>query len=436
MSRTALVKWQRLTLVSLFAGYSGYYLCRSNLSVATPLLLEAYGSRGLDKEAIGLLASIGVLVYAVGKLLNGILCDFIGGRRTFLFGLFGSVACTVAFGLGSGMAYLTLVWCLGRFAQSGGWSALVKVASNWFPFERYGRVMGQLSLSFLFGDVLARLFLGELIRYGLNWRQVFLAAAAALGLIGLVLAATLRERPEGLGAEEPQVNPANLYGDRGSLSRPESLRRLLAPLIGSLSFWLVMTLSLGLTLIRETFNLWTPTYLTEAVGLSPGSAASFSLLYPLFGGISVLAAGALADRFASGNRAALFVPALALLVPVLAALGSGAASTSAPLALTLVSLAALLMIGPYALLSGAIALDLGGKYGSSTAAGMVDSAGYFGGVISGYGIGRLAERGGWGTALGALAGVAALTCGAAVAYWLHHQRTARSVNGGTVERHR
>src|SRR6516162_8144248 len=43
-----LTHWRSLTLVLLVVGYAGYYLCRSNLSVASPLILrelEAGGTR-------------------------------------------------------------------------------------------------------------------------------------------------------------------------------------------------------------------------------------------------------------------------------------------------------------------------------------------------------------------------------------------------------
>ena len=61
-------------------------------------------------------------------------------------------------------------------------------------------------------------------------------------------------------------------------------------------------MSLGLTLIRESFNFWTPTYLAEVGMLSAGEAAQYSLLFPLFGGVSVLVFGYLADHLAGGKR--------------------------------------------------------------------------------------------------------------------------------------
>src|SRR5947209_19667068 len=92
-------RWQGVTVATLFAGYAGYYVCRSNLSVATPLLLDEYGPAGLTKAHIGDVASVGVLFYAIGKLLNGVATEYVGGRRMFLFGLVASVACTILFAL-------------------------------------------------------------------------------------------------------------------------------------------------------------------------------------------------------------------------------------------------------------------------------------------------------------------------------------------------
>src|SRR5438105_14020704 len=87
-------RWQGLTLGTLFVGYMGYYVCRSNLSIALPLLLAEYKDAGLTKTHIGDIASFGVIFYAFGKLFNGVLTEYLGGRRMFLFGMFASALCT------------------------------------------------------------------------------------------------------------------------------------------------------------------------------------------------------------------------------------------------------------------------------------------------------------------------------------------------------
>src|SRR5438874_1187899 len=103
-SATGFGRWHIITLAALFVGYAGYYVCRSNLAIVDPKEL------GLDKVELGRIFSIGVFLYAIGKVVNGIAADFIGGRTLFLFGIFASVAATVVFALGSGWWFFAGVW--------------------------------------------------------------------------------------------------------------------------------------------------------------------------------------------------------------------------------------------------------------------------------------------------------------------------------------
>lgn len=423
--RRKLRRWQRLLLALMLVGYAGYYVCRSNLSVASPLLIGEFGPLGLDKGAIGGIASLGTLLYAFGKFVGGSLADFLGGRRIFLFGMGGAVAFTLLFAVG-GMPLFTLAWVLNRAVQSIGWGGMVKITSRWYSYSTYGAVMGVLSLSYLFGDFLSRLYLGQLIGWGLGWRGLFFAAAATLGVIFVVNLLLLKETPGQIGEQEPEANPANLFGEAGHDAQPPGLRELLAPLMRSGLFWAACALSLGFTLVRETFNTWTPQYLTEAVGMEVGAAGKASSLFPLFGGISVLIAGHVSDRLGRGGRAALILLGLLLSIPALLALGLADFGGSSLLAVLTLGAVAFVMIGPYSFLAGAIALDFGGKRGSSTACGWIDGVGYLGGVLAGKGVGTVAERLGWSAAFMALAGVAALSCLVA-ALFLWQQR--RSVPG-------
>src|SRR5262249_8607018 len=181
-------RWDAATATVLLVGYAGYYVCRSNLSVVAPQLLAEFGPRGFDKAALGVVSSAGVLAYAGGKALNGGAGGLFGGRRMFLAGMAGSIAATLAFGASGTFAAFVAIWSVNRFVQSAGWSALVKIASQWYAPERYGSIMGVLSLSFLFGDAAGRLWLGALVGGGVGWRGVFVASAATLGVIAIVCA--------------------------------------------------------------------------------------------------------------------------------------------------------------------------------------------------------------------------------------------------------
>ena len=64
------------------------------------------------------------------------------------------------------------------------------------------------------------------------------------------------------------------------------------------------------------------------------------------------------------------------------ALGSLRAGGGHALPTVLVGLVGFLVIGPYAYLAGAIALDFGGQHGSATSSGIIDGVGYLGGILA------------------------------------------------------
>lgn len=418
--------WQALTVALIAFGYAGYYLCRSDLSVAMPMLIAELARHGISpdkaKIELGSVASLGVLAYAIGKFPSGWLADSLGGRRNFLFGMTGSIVFTIWFGLSGGIPIFTLAWMGNRAVQSLGWAGMVKITSRWFSYSAYGTAMGFISLSYLFGDAASREFMARLIDAGLGWHGVFFAAAGTLAVLLLLNLVLLKETPAGRGLPEPPANPANLFGPAGEQPKPASLGSVLGRFARSPAFWLVCLLSLGVTILRETFNLWTPTYFTQAVGLTVADAAHKSALFPFFGGVSVLLAGFASDRLGKNGRATIIFYGLLLTTGALMVLAWGNFGRSQLAPVALVTLVAFVMIGPYSYLAGAISLDFGGKQGSATASGLIDGIGYLGGVLAGNSVAGISVAWGWKGAFAALASVALLSSVAAGVY-LAEQRS-------------
>ena len=229
-----------------------------------------------------------------------------------------------------------------------------------------------------------------------------------------------------MGLPEPQTNPENLFGDLGQDPHPDAAGSLWTTLARSPAFWLVCLLSLGITLLRETFNNWTPAYLEEGIHLTKGDAASLSSLFPFFGGVSVVLAGVLGDRFGRGMRAAIILVGMLLCAITLTVLGLTDLTGRSYEALILVSMIGFLLIGPYSYLAGAISLDFGGKRGGATACGIVDGIGYlFGGVVAGKVVAKVSVLLGWQGVFKMLAVVALLTSVVAVFFLIDQLRPAR-----------
>ncbi len=423
-----LTKWQKITIAMLVLGYAGYYLCRVHLSVSTPSLIEDH-ALGLTKKKIGDISSFGLLFYAAGKFLLGTGADLIGGKRMFLVGMGGAIVCSVLFGMSGALPMFTIIWALNRGVQAGGWASIVKISSRWFSYSIYGTIMGLISLSYLFGDFLSRLFLGGLLKtleanhVDHAWRILFYAAAGVLALIFVGCLLLVKETPAEVGDPEPHTNPENVYGEEGDIAEPTGLGSILIPLLKDPVFWVVCILSFGFTMLRETFNNWIPTYLHEVNHLSKGDAAMWSSLFPLFGGFSVILAGYLSDRMGHTGRAKIILGGLILSIPALFALAHLPVGSSASLPIVAFGAVAFLMLGPYSFLAGAIGMDFGGKRGSATASGWIDGIGYIGGMLAGSYIGHVADKAGWATAFQDLAIIAVLTTVAAGYYLLQKSRT-------------
>ncbi len=381
---------------------------------------------------LGQVATLGVLAYTIGKFTTGTIADFLGGRRNMLLGMFGSVLFTALFATAGGLPLFTLAWIGNRAVQSVCWTGMVKITGRWFSYSAYGAAMGVISLSYLFGDAAARWFMGLLLEAGLSWREVFWAAGGVLLALSVLNWLWLKESPRAIGHDEPAANPLNVY-ERDDSGRNRSgddvlasLRSLLVPLVTSPEFIVVCLLSLGLTLLRKTFNLWTPAYFSDVMGLSRSQAAAQSAWFPLLGGASVLMAGWLGDRLGPAGRAGIILAGCALAAGVMWGLGSLEFSAGSLAPVVLVALIGFLMLGPYSYLAGAISLDLGGKQGGATACGIIDGVGYLGAMLAGDSVARFSVAFGWNGAFRALAGVAVLTALAAAVFVVIQRRKAHA----------
>jgi sugar phosphate permease len=405
------------TFVALLVGYAGYYLCRQNLSAAYKPMHEALG---LDKVAFGTIGSVGVLMYALGKVLTGSLADRRGGRAVFLFGLVGSIGASILFGVGTGAAFFVAVWGLNRLFQSMGWGGLVNVMARWFPPRSYGTAMGIMSINYQFGGVLAMLLAGGILAVlernglGLWWQAMFLVPALVLALIGLAIRPLLKGRPEDVGLSLEVEEEIEAAPEGPELTYLQNFKIVLS----DRKFLFMCGLSFVLTLLRESFNLWLPAYFTDT-GSEASKAVFESALFPFCGCLGTLLAGWLSDRYLEGRRG----PVMGVLMVGLAFSLLGLAHTDlvcdwlcahafacnkSHVALGLVALNGFLLLGPYSLVGGVAALDFGGRKTAGTAAGLLDGTGYLGATLGGVGVAWIVNKGSWGQAYTIMAGLTAI----------------------------
>ena len=187
------------------------------------------------------------------------------------------------------------------------WTGMVKITGKWFSFSSYGTAMGVVSLSYLFGDAAARRFMGWLLEAGLGWREVFWRGRRRACLrCSCVDWLWLKESPVAIGHSRAAGQPAERLWRRRRRRQPaEPARAAGAAGDEPACSWSCVCLSLGLTLLRETFNTWSADLLCRRAGLHRAPRPPITArCFRCWAASSVLVAGWLGDRLGQGGRGA------------------------------------------------------------------------------------------------------------------------------------
>jgi sugar phosphate permease len=160
--------------------------------------------------------------------------------------------------------------------------------------------------------------------------------------------------------------------------------------------WVVCGMAFALYIMRETFNDWTVDFFKTEGGAAMSSqvAALLSTPFDAAGAVGIVLLGWVFDRLTGLRRTLVLFGTLGLLallvycLPSFYRLGLWEVETT-------IGLIGFLSYGPYSLLAGVLAVEIGGRAGVGTVAGLVDSSGYLATVFAGHYFGRLLDYGGY-----------------------------------------
>jgi OPA family glycerol-3-phosphate transporter-like MFS transporter len=377
----------KLTLLALFVGYVGIYLCRKNLAATFPSLERQFN---VSHAQLGRIASVGTALYAVGKAFGGPIVDRFGGRAGFLTALYGVAIFGAFSSASSGLTLLTGMYALNRAFAAMGWPAAMKLVPTWFP-ARHASIVGTLSVSYALGGVAATTLASAVSAAGGEWRAILLVPALLMGLIAIGCTVSVSDGPF-VAPPAPGLSVT---------------KRNLRMLICNPRFLVVCGLSLSLTLFRESFGTWSVDFLVSISGTKSIAEATLkSGAFDLAGAVAIYLTGITYDRTPERARPWLISAALALLAIVLAALPAMDSHHPGRVAL-LMCCAGLLVYGPYSLLAGVFAIECGGTAAAASASAFIDCVGYLGGILAGEALGRVLDYGGYRTGFECLAAIAA-----------------------------
>lgn len=377
--------------------YAAMYMGRYNLSFANKALSDTYG---WDKTQIGWIISAALTIYGFSAMFNGPIADKIGGRRAMLIGAWGTVVFNTLFGLGAYMGFLgkgellvryfATVWGMNAFFQSYSALALIKVNTSWFHVSERGVFSAIFGSMIQAGRMLIFVIAGYLVAT-LPWQWVFFVPALVVAIMATFTYKIVHNSPEDVKLPALDVQDAS-SGDTAPVTVSYVLKKIFTnPIALTIA---VAEFCLGF--VRHGFEQWFPRYMQEVQHLGLNSPVfqkgAFGVVAAGIAG--AIFAGTISDWVFKALRAPVAFVGFFLQVICLYVVWKSNAIDPVIFAFILNSFAISIA---HSILSGAAAMDFGGKKAAATAAGVFDGMQYLGGAAVGVGMGWMLDHYGWGT---------------------------------------
>lgn len=372
------ISLRRRTFWGATIAYSLYYVCRMSLSVVKqPLIDEGVMTAG----ELGLIGSALLLVYAVGKFMNGFIADYCNVRRFMATGLLISTLVNLlmgVFGLLQGPAGLpsvlifvsfAVLWGVNGWAQSMGSPPGVISLSRWFPQSKRGTYYSMFSSSPYIGEFLSFIITGFVVG-ALGWEYGFLVASMA-GLVGsLIILLLVSDTPESKGLPPVQT----LSGEQVTKQDKMPTKELQKMIVRHPGIWVIALSSAFIYITKYAIAGWGVLFLQKARGFSLEDATQVIAFSAAFGVLGTVLAGWLSDKVFRSDRVK---PALLSGVLSLASLGLFLfVGGGFVLNIFYVSLFSLSVGVLYCIVAGLMAVDIVPRKATGAALGVVGISSY------------------------------------------------------------
>ncbi len=376
-----------LNWVPLGLSYAFLYMGRYNM---TSLINHDL----ITNKQFGEIDAVGAVVYGLAFLVNGPLCDRLGGRFTMLLAAAGAAGANLAIGLvwwkqGAlpSIGVLTLLNALNMYFQSFGAVSIVKVNASWFHLRERGTFGGIFGILISLGLYLALDWAPKIVDIT-NWNpSLFIAPAILIGITFVASFIWVRDTPEDAGLGKFDVADAS-SGDEGP---PDKALVIIKRLITNRVILTIALISGCSGFLRQGILKWFGK-VASGLGLNAKDPVTHAITNPSFiaahwGMVSCCAgilggvfAGVLSDHLFKSRRPPV---AVALLGFLLVASIAMIPALAAPVAISfIVAFMAMAVIGVHGMLSGVASQDFGGRRNAGTATGLIDGFVYFGSALS------------------------------------------------------
>ena len=267
--------WQsghRPTLFAAFLYFDASFMVWVMLGPLAPIIARELG---LDPAEQGLMVAVPTLAGAVLRLVNGVLVDRIGQKKTGTLNQLVVMAGLLTgwwFGIDSFAGLIAIGVILGFAGAS--FAVALPLASRWYPAEHQGKAMGIAGMGNS-GTVLAALF-APILAKGFGWNAVLGLAVIPLAIVFVFYLALAKDSPA-----QPAPKPLSAYAE---VLKTED------------AWWFMLFYGVtfgGFVGLSNSLSIW----FVDSFALGPVTAGYYTAACVFAGSLVRPLGGALADRF-------------------------------------------------------------------------------------------------------------------------------------------
>ena len=405
--------WRLRIFYSCFIGYTIFYLCKKNIAVALPGIMDEFHYSATE---LGLLGSSLYLTYGIGKFVNGVLADGSDVRKFLPTALFMTAFANILFALspffvssfGFGdktfatvlLWVLAFLWGVSGWFQSAGFPAVAKSLTYWYSNSERGTKWSLWSCSHQTGTFLSVLVSGHLIDYLYQhgvagaWRAAFIVPGILAIMTALWLYDRLRDRPESLGLPDVEVYRNEPTAKKATTEKSAEddmnyVQIFKKYILCNRTIWMLAIAYIFVYVIRFGAEDWMIMYLQNAKGATLSDATNKLAALPLVGICGTICAGIISDKLFKGRRAPVNLIYLAGVILSIIALKF---NTIGILDYVIIGLLGAFTYGPQMMIGGLCAVESSSKKVASAATGFTGTFGYVGAFLSATGTGFLVDK--------------------------------------------
>ncbi|MDB5297098.1 MAG: transporter, partial [Phycisphaerales bacterium] len=179
---------------------------------------------------------------------------------------------------------------------------------------------------------------------------------------------------------------------------------VVAQVLSNPYMWVISVANLLVYVLRDVMMKWGPTFLQEDKGVSVVTSGWLGFGSEIAGMFAALGAGIVADRVFGGRAGRVCVLAMLLMAGAIYGFWSAPHASPGPAGALFIAMGFCLYVPQ--MLIAAMAMNLGTKRAAAAAVGLTGIVGYASTVVTGWGVGRLADTYGWAGVFGLMLGCA------------------------------